>query len=88
MNVRGEKREAPCPVGFATRGARTRTWLYVEHAKARKPRRVRCIALCSRRLMNTPGYANADATTSATSRISIEISDSKLGSFIAQRKWI
>jgi hypothetical protein len=45
----------PCPVGIATRGARTRTGRYVEHPEARKHAWVQCIAGRSRNLVRYAG---------------------------------
>jgi len=55
MGSRREGDEVPWPVGFATRGARTRTHQYVEHPEASKHRWVRCIVVRSRDLMNHAG---------------------------------
>ncbi len=53
--LRRESGEVPCPVGFSTRGARSRTGQYVEHPEARKRRWVRCIAGRSRKLVRNAG---------------------------------
>jgi hypothetical protein len=55
MGSRREGGEVQCPVGFATRGARTRTRQYVEHPEASKYRWVLCIVVRSRDLMNNAG---------------------------------
>jgi hypothetical protein len=48
---RREGGEAPCPVGFSARGARSAYLRYVEHPEARTHRWMRCIAGRSRKLM-------------------------------------
>ncbi len=53
--LHGEGGEVPCPVGFSTRGARSRTREYVEHPEARKHRWARCIAGRSRKLVRYAG---------------------------------
>jgi len=52
---RREGGEAPCPVGFSTRGARSAYLRYVEHPEARKNSWVRCIAGRSRKLVRYAG---------------------------------
>ncbi len=47
--------EAPCPVGFSIRGARSAYLRYVEHPEARKHCWVRCIVDHSRKLVRYAG---------------------------------
>jgi len=52
---RCEGGEAPCPVGFSTRGARSAYLQYVEHLEARKHRWAQCIDARSRKLVRYAG---------------------------------
>jgi len=58
-SFRREGGEVPCPVEFATRGARSAYLQYVEHPEARKHRWVGYIGARSRKLVRKAGYTLA-----------------------------